>query len=69
MKKKNIYYLYFFSGRNRQQTFSDPKAAFICCKELPLEKIDEESDNIDVFSLGQRCLVLDAGGKSQAQPL
>lgn len=40
---------------------SDPKAAFICCKDLPLEKIDEESDNIDVFSLGQRCLVLDAG--------
>lgn len=39
----------------------DSKAAFIYCKDLPVKKFHEESDNVDVYSLGLRCLVLNAG--------
>ena len=41
----------------------EPEAASIFCKELPVEKFEEGSSNIDVFSPGKRYLVLDAGGK------
>ncbi|XP_022321480.2 heat shock 70 kDa protein 12A-like isoform X1 [Crassostrea virginica] len=40
----------------------EPEAASIFCKELPVEKFEEGSSNIDVFSPGKRYLVLDAGG-------
>lgn len=42
----------------------EPEAASIFCKELPVEKFEGGSDNINVFSPGQRYLVLDAGGKN-----
>lgn len=47
----------------------DSKAAFIYCKDLPVKKFDGESDSVDMFSLGQRCILLNAGGKSQAPTL
>lgn len=47
----------------------DSKAAFIYCKDLPVKKFDGESDSVDMFSLGQRCLLLNAGGKSQTPTL
>ncbi|XP_022320831.2 heat shock 70 kDa protein 12A-like [Crassostrea virginica] len=40
----------------------EPEAASIFCKELPVEKFEGGSSNIDVFSPGKRYLVLDAGG-------
>lgn len=43
----------------------ESEAAYIFCKELPVEKFQDGSNNIDVFSPGQRYLVLNAEGKSQ----
>lgn len=43
----------------------ESEAAYIFCKELPVEKFQDGSNNIDVFSPGQRYLVLKAEGKSQ----
>lgn len=43
----------------------ESEAAYIFCKELPVKKFEDGSNNIDVFSPGQRYLVLNAGGKSQ----
>lgn len=43
----------------------ESEAAYIFCKELPVEKFEDGSNNIDVFSTGQRYLVLNAEGKSQ----
>lgn len=41
----------------------EPEAASILCKELQLAKYKDGSDSINVFSPGQRYLVLDAGGR------
>ena len=41
----------------------EPEAASIFCKELPVEKCEGGSSNIDVFSPGKIYLVLVAGGK------
>lgn len=43
----------------------ESEAAYIFYKELPVEKFEDGSNNIDVFSTGQRYLVLNAEGKSQ----
>lgn len=43
----------------------EPEAASILCKELQLAKYEDGSDSINVFSPGQRYLVLDAGGKNK----
>lgn len=43
----------------------ESEAAYIFYKELPVEKFEDGSNKIDVFSLGQRYLVLNAEGKSQ----
>lgn len=77
MNRKYIYILnnHFFSifqagmDNKRLAIILDSKAAFIFCKDLPVKKIDGESDSVDMFSLGQRCLLLNAGGKSQTPTL
>nr|XP_011453193.2 uncharacterized protein LOC105346348 [Crassostrea gigas] len=38
----------------------ESEAAYIFYKELPVEKFEDGSNKIDVFSLGQRYLVLNA---------
>lgn len=57
---------YFQAGidSNRLVIALEPEAASIFCKELPVEKFEGGSDNINVFSTGQRYLVLDAGGNN-----
>eukprot|EP00105_Crassostrea_gigas_P014861 XP_011431681.1 PREDICTED: heat shock 70 kDa protein 12A isoform X2 [Crassostrea gigas] len=47
---------------NRLVIALEPEAASILCKELQLAKYEDGSDSINVFSPGQRYLVLDAGG-------
>lgn len=49
----------------RLATVLESEAAFIFCKDLPAENFESGFDNIDVFSLEQRYLVLNAEGKSQ----
>lgn len=50
---------------NRLVIALEPEAASILCKELQLAKYEDGSDSINVFSPGQRYLVLDAGGKNK----
>eukprot|EP00477_Mikrocytos_mackini_P003345 GAHX01004243.1.p1 GENE.GAHX01004243.1~~GAHX01004243.1.p1 ORF type:complete len:607 (-),score=102.75 GAHX01004243.1:180-2000(-) len=47
---------------NRLVIALEPEAASIFCQKLPVEKFEGGSDNISVFSTGQRYLVLDSGG-------
>lgn len=49
----------------RLATVLESEAAFIFCKDLPAGKFESGFNNIDVFSLEQRYLVLIADGKSQ----
>lgn len=49
----------------RLATVLESEAAFIFCKDLPAKNFESGFDNIDVFSLEQRYLVLNAEGKSQ----
>lgn len=49
----------------RLATVLESEAAFIFCKDLPAKNFESGFDNIDVFSLEQRYLVLNAEVKSQ----
>ena len=61
---EHVKHIFFQAGieTNRLVIALEPEAASIFCKELPVEKFEEGSDNIDVFQEGQKYLVLDAGG-------
>lgn len=63
-----LYFLLCFQAgidKTRLAIVLESEAAYIFCKELPVEKFEDGSNNIDVFSPGQRYLVLNADGKSQ----
>lgn len=62
-----IFLLCFQAGidKTRLAIVLESEAAYIFCKDLRAEKFEDGFNNIDVFSLGQRYLVLNAEGKSQ----